>query len=570
MCKTCHAFQYQYHPHLYSNFYSHGHDDHLPYRYHSFSSCLNLHTQFPNLSTKSHNTTHKRKRRSCTIPSLASRDSHDDDVRSNIEQSSASNEDEFTNITTPQKQIEFEKWGVTHQDNPNTPNCPQTFDDVAQASFNAISSTIYNQQARDPNIIVNVMAESYMEKRPVGFMYGKDAGRDVGRLGIEIDGARYLMDGERKLFDLDGKSHMHKARVADLEGHALRRLSLMLAARLSSNPWEGLEVSESVDGSYHDSGELIDNVNTRRKVRPVALYFNTIRQALLANLELRLLKQQSTSVIYDNIRILCMGQDTIPDDMVSGRNKYNSKQHRRTSDLLKGKVLPQNGIILIIQPSDYNGENLPPSPAVGSISALQGLLAKASVAKLPSIVISPRLTEHIHAGFGISSGSDQSGYQQSSTYGGVEPPKGPTPWLLRDFIPPVFSWVGCVVPLIKRRPSLALSGLQVEPDSSTEKVLKDRNVGKVEVEQRYFSRISMTQSVLESGHPWHLFAVEEIHSRTLVRKEGSRSGSERSLLSGFFSHDENRKINHQYLASTSPSAGRPTSKVAREIFSKWS
>ena len=560
MSKCCHAFQL--HPHRYSISCSHR------YRlyYHVFPSYLGPHRNIPTKTKPSY----KKERRKCTTTtSLSSRDTNSDDPFSNIEQNLESSSIVNENITdmTTQQRIEIEKWGVTHQETPSTPTCPHTLDDVVQASFNAISSTLYNKQSLDPNLLVNVMAKSYMDKRPVGFMYGEDAGRDVGRLGIEIDGARFLLDGGTKLLDLNGESDRRKARIADLEGHAMRRLSLKLAARLSSSPWEGLEGTETTHGSDNNSDELNDVLKARSSVRPVALYFNTIRQALLANLELKVLKEQSTSDVYANIRILCLGQDTIPDDMLSG--KKTMRRHRRMSDLIKGKILPQNGIILIVQPSDYNAENLPPSPAVGSISALQVLLAQASIVRLPSIVISPRLTEHINPGFGDSSRSDQSGYQQSSTYGGVEPPKGPTPWLLRDFIPPVFSWIGCVVPLIKRRPSPALSRLQVETDSPTEKALKDRKIGKVDVEQRYFSRISMTQSILESGHPWHLFAVEEIHQRTLLRKK-DRQGPDISLLSNFFCHNENRKINHQYLASTSPSAGRPTSKVAKEIFSIWS
>ena len=364
------------------------------------SPCRNIfprHSYENSISEKICNNFQGRRMDSLMITLLSSTDDHDDDKDhlKKIEEHKFSNESKT--VLTSRQKTEFEKWGVTHLDNSNTQHCPQTIEDVAEASFDCISSTIYNQQKPDPNILMNSISESVLERRPVGFAYGKDFGRDVGRLGIEIDGARFLLNGEKT---------PQNCRAVDLEGKALRRFSLMLGARLSTSPWEGLEVNDSNVNSFEEG---------KKKTRPVALFFNTIRQSLLASLELQQMKKDH-SKNYDDIRILCLGRDAIPEKMILRKNK-GRKEYK------KGGLMPQNGIVIVVQPSDYCAENLPPSPSVGSLSALQSLLAKASTFQIPSIVISPRLSEHCWI--------EQSGYLKSSTYGGVEPPKGPTPWILR-------------------------------------------------------------------------------------------------------------------------------------------
>jgi hypothetical protein len=125
--------------------------------------------------------------------------------------------------------------------------------------------------------------------------------------------------------------------------------------------------------------------------------------------------------MYDNIRILCLGQDDIPRDMLRPTVRTNEKdtQRRRrwgeSKELTEGKVDPRFGIILIVQPTDRNNEAMPPSPSVGTVQSLQKLLARATISRIPAVVISPRLTEQMDG-----KGIEQSGYQKSSTYGGVE------------------------------------------------------------------------------------------------------------------------------------------------------
>jgi len=119
----------------------------------------------------------------------------------------------------------------------------------------------------------------------------------------------------------------------------------------------------------------------------------------------------------------------------------------------------------------------------------------------------------------------------------LQPPKGPTPWILRDFIPPVFSWIGNSVELSKRPPSpVALQG-------STE--------AQEDFDFSYLSRVAITQSVMESGHPWHIYVVEQVYS--------VRAGAKLT----------SRDTNYCYIASTRPNAGRPSSQIILDILSEW-
>ena len=171
--------------------------------------------------------------------------------------------------------------------------------------------------------------------------------------------------------------------------------------------------------------------------------------------------------------------------------------------------------------SDFNEEFRPPGPAIDSVSHLQKLAARAAVENLPIVVISPRFLVHQPT---LTNNWDQTGFQQSSVFGGSEPARGPTPWILRDFFPPAFVWVGKAASLVNRTPRLS------DHDDSV-----DREVP-------YFSRVTMMQSVLNECHAWHLFGAKEHRGKTT----------------------------YQYLASTSTSSGRPTLSIIHSVFDEWS
>jgi len=452
----------------------------------------------------------------------------------------------------------FQYWGVemfspeTKQNLDQPPTFPNTVETVAESAFHAISSTLYCKNKADPNIVSNAMAISMNERRPAGFMYWPE-GRDVGRLGVEIDGARFLenvptdsLPHYRSLPFKQGSGHKQNVQGPTAasqemysntvkEGRALRKVALVLASKLSQKPWTGIENERAgVDTATSDEKKI--SKEARQRKRLVAVYFNTLQQTLLACQELKVLQNianmddQHDATYYDNIQILCLDQDDLPSELTTTTGRKKS--------LSQGVIDPSKGLVLIVQPSDSNVETKPPSPKIGALTNLQKVLARASISQIPAIVLSPRLNEQA----GAVPGLDQSGYQKSSTYGGFEPPKGPTPWILRDFIPPVFSWVG--------------SALELDESALTNN--RDETKGNAFLENFHYSRIVLCQSLMESGHPWRLFAIEHDVGSD-VRTTGLQGTSGGSRI----------KTNYRYLASTKTSSGRPNQDILRIIFSAW-
>eukprot|EP00560_Eucampia_antarctica_P001794 CAMPEP_0197841654 /NCGR_PEP_ID=MMETSP1437-20131217/46304_1 /TAXON_ID=49252 ORGANISM="Eucampia antarctica, Strain CCMP1452" /NCGR_SAMPLE_ID=MMETSP1437 /ASSEMBLY_ACC=CAM_ASM_001096 /LENGTH=217 /DNA_ID=CAMNT_0043451445 /DNA_START=1137 /DNA_END=1787 /DNA_ORIENTATION=- len=70
-------------------------------------------------------------------------------------------------------------------------NFPETLYALARSAHAAIAGTLNQKQSLDPNIASNAMSKSILDYRPVGFA-AHPPGRDIGRLGIEIDGLRHL------------------------------------------------------------------------------------------------------------------------------------------------------------------------------------------------------------------------------------------------------------------------------------------------------------------------------------------------------------------------------------------
>lgn len=291
--------------------------------------------------------------------------------------------------------------------------------------------------------------------------------------------------------------------------------------------------------------------------RPVVVYFNSVRQALVASHQLRLLKMEELAnekatasanhrtlkkSSYENVTILCLDRDSdIPSNLVKKRSRDSSKARQkgrppdssnRSSPLKYGTVDPSRGVVLVVQPTDYNNEQSPPEPVVNAIGALQQLVARASIEELPVVLVSPRFLAADDNG--LPEGKwDQSGYQQSSSYGGFEPPKGPTPWIMRDFSPPVFSWIG-------------LSSL-----GSHEKFTEYRDE---HGDLCLYSGLSLTQSVMHQKRAWHVFlATECIQSSGIPNGKAGPAG----------------KTRYEYLASTKSASGRPTRELLHRVFRKF-
>lgn len=449
---------------------------------------------------------------------------------------------------------QFVNWGVDFEPPLPVPKFPHTCHEVADAASRVISATLYGGQSQDPNIASNAMRRSLLDHRPV------HKGQDRGRIGIEIDGARFLLDKEVLPIPTTniGPGRMPTSEQ-DAEGRGVRRVAITLAEILSRYPWEGQEQEE-------------EDKNTTRKGqrRPVLIYFNTLQQTLMASRELMLLKEEEAikekgtrnydkmtgESAYDNVTILCLGEK-IPRKFFPSKKGAEKRKHRDRLD--SGVVDPKKGIVIIAQPTDANFDVQPPGPAAGKVLSLQGTLAQASFAQLPAIVLSPRLTEQYgiyqqqsgsrgsfsHTGSG--GGFDQSGYQESATYGGAEPPRGPTPWLMRDFTPPVFAWVGGAFDIAGRKPS---------PGWIQRKLLAMGKDPDHVAEVQYHSRISLMHSVADVGRPWHLFAA--INHVTMSGKANAGKYNRPSSSTSY-----------QYVASTKTSSGRPSRNILKQVFSEW-
>lgn len=320
------------------------------------------------------------------------------------------------------RQRNLEYWGVEHIDTAATaPSFPSSLEDLADEVFHSITGTIYGLQRPDPNIASNAMHQSVLDYRPTQpawaskrrfydyEMESTKSKRSVktekkipARIGIEIDGAAHLTD---KLRD---------------EGRAMRMVSLQIAHRLSTQSWDSMESTS--------------------EPRSVALYYNSMEQSLLASRELSRMKNEKgmnniDDGSFDSIFIRSLGQDTLPSSMV--KEKGAARQKKSKND--NANTNPGESIIVIVKPTDYDSNSLIPVHGGGEgqptiqanvIDKLQSLLFQASASSVPAVILSPRLSElaplqQLSADANKRtgpSGFEQSGFQKSSTYGGIEPP----------------------------------------------------------------------------------------------------------------------------------------------------
>jgi len=429
------------------------------------------------------------------------------------------------------RQRNLDYWGVEYLD--RTPTFPTTFEELSFEICQTITGTINGLQRVDPNIASNAVHKSVLDYRPTHpftsskrrWLNGDDSikqadtqGRNKNisaRMGIEIDGATYLLDDKQD------------------EGRAIRLLSLHIAKRLSTQSWG-------------------DMAPTEKQQRPVCLYFNSIEQSLLASRELNQWKREEieNKSLLDNIQIYCLVQDPIPPSMGKGKSS--------------------GGIVLVIKPTDFVTDSLvqdhlgddrnvktqEPRIQANIIDKLQALLFQASAFDIPTVVLSPRLSElppmqidTVPKRLGPT-GFEQSGYQKASTYGGVEPPIGPTAWLLRDLIPPSYSWVGSAKQIGQRSRrslrSIAATYLEQQNEDNT-----SSHAFNEDAVYSYHSRIVMKQSAMETGHLWHMFVVKETIS--------SRRQSEKIST----------QEDYHYIGSSISSRGRPSSRIMKDLFEEF-
>lgn len=181
-------------------------------------------------------------------------------------------------------------------------------------------------------------------------------------------------------------------------------VALMVAIKASSSP-------QQQDANHHD------NI-------PVALYFNSVRETLEARQMIQYLRKQAgtNNNGFSNVEIFSLADGRLPATMIRETKTTGRERKRPLPHKQKGMIDGSKGILLVIQPTK-------------SVMDLQRLVAQATLEGLPVVLLSPRMTRELTTPW------DQSGYQLASAYGGEEPPTGPTPWLMRDFWPPVYSWI---------------------------------------------------------------------------------------------------------------------------------
>mmetsp|Transcript_39934 Transcript_39934/g.96116 ORF Transcript_39934/g.96116 Transcript_39934/m.96116 type:complete len:106 (+) Transcript_39934:129-446(+) len=80
----------------------------------------------------------------------------------------------------------------------------------------------------------------------------------------------------------------------------------------------------------------------------------------------------------------------------------------------------------------------------------------------------------------------------------------------------------------------------------------------------YYSRVALTQSAMEAGHAWHMFAVKDsLKPLQLVSKSSS-------ILSASHTLDQvERCVSYHYMGSSNTSRGRPSSRIMNDVFEEF-
>lgn len=390
---------------------------------------------------------------------------------------------------------------------------PETIDAVAESAAEMTGAVLWDTTGsltdNEPN---SGQQHASKHQRP-----NNNKNNRGGRMGIELD-----FGGGPK------------------DAATLRHAALKMAAKLSTgtSTYQTSQADANISPPDADSSQ-------QQTLRPIALYFNTVQQALAASQQLLQLKRMdllrqcsqqrrpyestrtsavaqssrpvsiSTATKYDAIKIRCLCQgDSIPADMMyknrrqqqtqngtpmdpdtsTPRKKQKTTTKPKRRDALKpGSIDPEAGLVIVVQPTDYNTEYKPPGPAVTAVEALQRVATAATLEHLGVVVLSPRfaaaaVTQHHHQSAALDSSLPilpfAHQYQrQLSFHAEQESSPEPMPWILRDFMPPVYSWIA-----IPRKDTF----YQVSND-------KAMDIGR--------SHLVVWQSVTHHNPSWHVFQV---------------------------------------------------------------
>jgi hypothetical protein len=493
-----------------------------------------------------------------------------------------------------------------------TLECPETIRAVVQASAAAICAALchhYEPEQAQPHPKGKMAKQTKSTSShhhhqlppssllPRGYI-------NSGRIGIEVDFGGGHDDGNQE--SSRTRTTTGRRTSSHNEAATVRYAALLLAARLAQDiAWQPYESTTSTTTLETPLSPPLPPP----RLRPIAVYFNTVQQALAASQQLLQLKRvewhrhtmdatttsttktrrrttttsRRPATVYDSILIRCLCQgdsipnemlryyaheemenisnSTIPSDSFIGTNdKGTSRSYRAKKSA--ARVDPTAGLLLIVQPTDYNTDFEPqPGPVLSAAQALQQLAMRASLEQLGMVLLSPRFVNYpatdcsnclVVSSHGtgwderrrrrplsplspLESGKTK--FAQSSSFAGLEPPRGATPWILRDFGPPIFTWVAQTLPLESR--STAFTSLRQRRSLETSLRFEDDTKA---------THLVLWQSILHPDAAWHLFAVSAPKVESRSRSSGS-SG-----------------VRVRYIASTKSATGRPTRDILRRLY----
>jgi hypothetical protein len=540
---------------------------------------------------------------------------------------------------------------------PAPPKMPQTIEDVASEAHRAISYTLYHKSKLDPKLVANAMSRLGPASYPPR-VHKHNVGRlgieiDTAECMLTTKGSGFSKD-DAIVNERSGASSRDRALALfainlgtqlcqspwSVE-QQLHREAMMASVRndrsaLADNPFlaeaaapkqikakavksDVLRVMEEPQAQPRRRAGRPRKENSLPKAavptlvvheipiepRPVALYFNTMEETLTALRLLNEMKRQHNSKSQsqqpqhhphlDHIRIGCLGQDGIPQEMVhrpddSEKGEGTESTFQRRQPLREGCVDPTKGLIVVVQPTERN--KFPPVPRISntraqsspttmemgerqrqaankisrpigrprqgedrhlrhpsSLESLQVLASQASMCQIPVVIVTPRLS--YDRGVASSVGGLVS-HPSHHPYGGMEPPR-PTPWLLADFTPPVYVWVGNAATHMQQQQLYPSNG-------STQHFQKTQHQ-----HHGYNTRIALTHSVMDERHPWHVFTVD-------MQTETSNKSSSNALpvaVARQSSTSSSALFASTYVASTASEAGRPTRDILQALVSEY-
>lgn len=122
-------------------------------------------------------------------------------------------------------------------------------------------------------------------------------------------------------------------------------------------------------------------------------------------------------------------------------------------------------------------------------------------------------------------------------------------------MPPVYVWIGCSLDIaganslrkrkLLSKPSLRSIAESYRNQQRIEEGEDHANGADDATEYSFYSRLAITQSSMETGHSWNIFAVKENASH------------------------EDWHSSHQFIGSSIASRGRPNSGIMKDVFAEW-